>query len=136
MIREIVRDQMFLSGRSADMTEADMDVVTDLQDTLIANRQICAGMAANMIGKRKNCIIFFDRGRVTVMCNPKIVRTKKPYETEEGCLSLPGMRKTKRFQEITVEYLDSQFMKHRKVYTGYTAQVIQHEIDHCRGILI
>ncbi len=136
MIRPIIKDQMFLAAKSSDMTEQDLSVAADLADTLAANRLICAGMAANMIGVLKNCIAFFDRGKLTVMLNPKILRKADPYETEEGCLSLSGMRRTRRFQKITVEYLDTSFQKHTKEYRGVSAQVIQHEIDHCRGIII
>lgn len=136
MVRQIVRDTFFLSQKSAPATQADRAVVADLIDTVRANQDRCAGMAANMIGFHKR-IIAFNAGPVAVaLINPEIIRHEQPYETEEGCLSLPGQRKTTRYQTIEVSYLDQSFKPHRQVYTGWIAQVIQHEIDHCDGILI
>ncbi len=136
MVRNIVRDTFFLSQKSEPATAADHAAVRDLIDTVRANADRCAGMAANMIGIRK-CIIAFNAGSLTVaLINPEIVRREQPYETEEGCLSLSGVRKTTRYQTIEVKYLDTSFKPRRQVYTGWIAQVIQHEIDHCSGILI
>lgn len=136
MVRQIIRDTFFLSQKSAPATQADRAVVQDLLDTVRANADRCAGMAANMIGVHKR-IIAFNAGPLAVaLINPEIIRRDKPYETEEGCLSLDGVRKTTRYQEIEVSYLDQSFKPRRQVYTGWIAQVIQHEIDHCEGILI
>ncbi len=136
MVRQIVRDTFFLSQKSEPASAADRDAVRDLIDTVRANADRCAGMAANMIGIRKR-IIAFTAGPLTVaLINPEIIRREMPYETEEGCLSLSGVRKTTRYQTIEVSYLDTAFKPRRQVYTGWIAQVIQHEIDHCNGILI
>ena len=136
MVRQIVRDTFFLSQKSAPATQADRAVVQDLLDTVRANQAHCAGMAANMIGYHKR-IIAFNAGPLAVaLINPEIVRREQPYETEEGCLSLTGVRRTTRYQTIEVSYLDQSFKPRRQVYTGWIAQVIQHEIDHCDGILI
>ena len=126
----------FLGRKSGEATKQDLAVGQDLQDTLKANQDRCVGMAANMIGVKKRIIIvnigFFN----LVMYNPVIVKKDTPYETEEGCLSLAGVRKTTRYQNIEVEYLDSAWQKHRQQYSGWTAQIIQHEIDHINGIVI
>jgi len=136
MIKEIVRDIFFLGQRSEEATEQDFAVGRDLQDTLRANQDRCVGMAANMIGVRKR-IIIVNAGPVNVvMYNPRILKKDTPYETEEGCLSLDGVRKTTRYENIEVEYLDSGWRKCRQKYTGWTAQIIQHEIDHLNGIII
>ena len=136
MIRPIVKDILFLGQKSESATKQDLSVGQDLQDTLQANRDRCVGMAANMIGVKKR-IIIVNMGMINVvMYNPVIVGRDTPYETEEGCLSLPGVRKTIRFQNIEVEYLDAGWKKHRQKYSGWTAQIIQHEIDHLSGILI
>lgn len=136
MVRPIVRDTFFLSQKSSPATQADRAVVQDLIDTVRANQDKCAGMAANMIGFHKR-IIAFNAGPLAVaLINPEILRREQPYETEEGCLSLSGVRKTTRYQTIEVSYLDQSFQPRRQVYTGWIAQVIQHEIDHCDGILI
>jgi len=136
MIRQIVRDTFFLSQKSVPATQADLAVVTDLIDTVRANQDRCAGMAANMIGFHKR-IIAFNAGPVAVaLINPEIVRREQPYDAEEGCLSLSGVRRTTRYQTIEVSYLDQSFKPRRQVYTGWIAQVIQHEVDHCDGILI
>ncbi|MBR5228966.1 MAG: peptide deformylase [Firmicutes bacterium] len=136
MVRPIMRDIFFLSQKSEPATEADRQVITDLLDTLAHHREGCVGLAANMIGVRKR-IIVFNMGLVDVpMVNPVIVSKSGPYETEEGCLSLDGMRSTTRYEEIEVEYLDSNFKSQKRKFSGWTAQIIQHEIDHCNGIII
>jgi len=136
MVRQIVRDTFFLSQKSAPATEADRAVVQDLIDTVRANADRCAGMAANMIGFHKR-IIAFNAGPLAIaLINPEIVRCEQPYEAEEGCLSLSGIRKTLRYSLIEVSYLDQSFKPRRQVYSGWIAQIIQHEIDHCDGILI
>lgn len=136
MVREIVHDPIFLSLRSEAAERADLPVAQDLLDTLEANRDRCVGMAANMIGVRKCVIVFDNEGTPEAMLNPKILKAWEPFDTEEGCLSLPGTRKTGRFRRIKVEYQNLQMQKRIKTYTGWTAQIIQHEIDHCNGILI
>ena len=136
MIRPITKDVLFLGQRSAPATKGDLPIAKDLQDTLTANRDRCVGMAANMIGVAKRIIIFDDNGTATVMFNPEIVRQCDVYEAEEGCLSLTGTRKAKRFKRIKVQYQNEQFQTRMKTYTGWTAQIIQHEIDHCNGVLI
>lgn len=136
MIRPIMRDVFFLAQKSEPATKDDMPVVRDLLDTLAANRERCVGMAANMIGVKKN-IIVVSMGPINVaMLNPKIVKRTGKYETEESCLSLEGMRKTTRYQEIVVEYQDQKFVKQRQKYSGWIAQIIQHEVDHTNGIII
>lgn len=136
MIRPIVRDIFFLGQKSEIATMQDLSVGQDLQDTLKANQDRCVGMAANMIGVKKR-IIIVNIGIINlVMYNPVIVKKDGPFETEEGCLSLDGVRKTTRYQNIEVEYLDGSWKKHRQKYSGWTAQIIQHEIDHCNGIVI
>lgn len=136
MIRPIVKNEIFLKQKSEHATKEDAAVVTDLIDTLNANKQNCVGMAANMIGVKKR-IIVFSIGMVTVaMVNPIIMKKSKPYDAEEGCLSLVGVRKTKRYETIEVEYEDSNFKKQRQTFQGWVAQIIQHEIDHCNGIII
>jgi len=136
MIREICRDVLFLSQKSEPATQDDMQVVQDLLDTLKANENGCVGMAANMIGVKKR-IIAVNIGFLNVaMLNPVIVKKSGAYETEEGCLSLTGVRKTTRYQEIEVEYFDVNWKKQRGKFTGWTAQIIQHECDHLEGIII
>ena len=136
MIRPIVRDPLFLSFKSSAATAADLQVALDLRDTLTANRAGCVGLAANMIGVSKRIIAFVDGDAITVMLNPEIVKTSEPYEAEEGCLSLDGVRKTTRFGRIRVRYQDEKMRMQSKNYTGFAAQIIQHEVDHCNGILI
>lgn len=136
MEKPIVRDVFFLSQKSTPVTPDDLACVRDLIDTFNAHRQHCAGMAANMIGFSKRAIIAADDKMTLVMLNPMIIAKKHPYETSEGCLSLDGQRKTTRFREITVTYQDLSFRKHTHKYTGFTAQVLQHEIDHLDGIII
>ena len=136
MIKPIVRDTFFLSRKSEEATKADIAIVTDLEDTLRANREQCVGLAANMIGYRKKIIIVAAGLADIVMINPVITEKREPYETEEGCLSLPGVRKTTRYKKITVRYLDRKFAEHTQSFSGYIAQIIQHEIDHFSGKLI
>lgn len=136
MIRPVMKDPLFLGRKSDAAAKNDLDVARDLLDTLKANAKGCVGMAANMIGVAKRIIAFDDNGSYTVMFNPEIVKGILPYETEEGCLSLDGIRKTKRYKSIKVKYQNEQFQVRTKTYTGWTAQIIQHEIDHCNGILI
>ena len=136
MVKRIMHDPLFLAQKSVDATEADKQIVTDLLDTLKENLEHCVGMAANMIGVKKNIIIvnmgFID----VVMFNPVIVSKRDMYETEEGCLSLDGVRKTTRYQEIEVEYYDFNWKKQRQKLSGWTAQICQHEIDHLSGKII
>lgn len=136
MVKKIVRDVFFLGQKSEPATKADISVGIDLQDTLAANRAGCVGMAANMIGVKKNVIIVNMGFLDVVMFNPVITKKDTPYETEEGCLSLDGVRKTKRYENITVEYYDMQWKKQTKKLSGWTAQICQHEIDHLSGIII
>lgn len=136
MIKTIVRDTLFLNQRSEEATKADMSIVQDLEDTLRANRERCVGMAANMIGYRKRIIIVATGFVDIIMINPVITEKSEAYETEEGCLSLPGVRKTIRYNKITVKYLDKAFKEHTQTFSGYIAQIIQHECDHLEGILI
>lgn len=141
MIKPIMRDIFFLNQKSEPATKADQQVAVDLQDTLKANEEHCVGMAANMIGVKKNMIIvnmgngFLGSANV-VMMNPVILKKSGPYEEEEGCLSLSGTRKTTRYQEIEVQYEDIHWNRQKEKFTGWTAQIIQHEIDHCNGIII
>ncbi len=136
MIREIVHDPLFLALKSDPATAADQQVMTDLLDTLRANLDRCVGMAANMIGVRKRIIVFCNGPMQMVMVNPQITAKSDAYEAEEGCLSLAGVRKTKRYRRITVRYQDQTFRPRTGVFEGFTAQIIQHELDHCDGILI
>ena len=136
MIKPIMKDPIFLAQKSVPATIADIDIAQDLIDTLTAHRMEGVGMAANMIGVSKRVIIFDDNGKYVVMFNPEIVRMEKPYQTEEGCLSLSGVRTTKRYQTIKVKYQNEVFQVRYKTYSGRTAQIIQHEVDHCNGILI
>ena len=136
MISEICRDETFLSQQAAPATADDLATAQDLLDTLTAHKDGCVGMAANMIGVNKRIIAFDNAGTYMVMFNPVIVRQSGPYEAEEGCLSLAGVRKTKRFQTIKVQWQNEKFQTRLKTFTGWTAEIIQHEIDHCEGILI
>ena len=136
MVRPIMKDMFFLSIPSAPATPDDLPLAQDLRDTLAAHRDGCVGMAANMIGVSKRVIIFDDNGTDTVMFNPRIIRKAEPYTAEEGCLSLSGVRTAARYRNIKVEYQNECFQTRFKTYTGWTAQIIQHEIDHCDGILI
>ena len=136
MNRQIVHDPLFLAVKSEPATEADKQVIVDLLDTLRANLDRCVGMAANMIGVRKRIIVFCNGPMQMIMVNPKIIFRTGEFEAEEGCLSLTGIRKTKRYQRITVEYQDQAFRQRTGTFEGFTAQIIQHELDHCNGILI
>ena len=136
MVKEIMRDPFFLAQKSVPATKDDLQVGRDLMDTLKVHREGCVGMAANMIGIKKN-IIIVNMGFVdVVMFNPVIISKSGPYQTEEGCLSLTGVRKTTRYQDIEVEYYDFAWKKQRQKLSGWTAQIAQHEIDHCNGIVI
>ena len=136
MIKPIIRDVIFLAQKSVPATTEDLSVAEDLRDTLTANAERCVGMAANMIGVSKRIIIFDDDGEYVVMFNPEVLKFATPYETEEGCLSLDGVRKTKRYKTIKVKYQNESFQTRIKTYTGWTAQIIQHELDHLEGIII
>ena len=136
MIRPVMKDPIFLGRKSEKATKEDLSVGEDLLDTLRANAAGCVGMAANMIGVLKRVIVFDDNGKYTVMFNPEIVKCSGPYTAEEGCLSLSGKREAKRFHSIKVRYENENFEVRFKTYTDWTAQIIQHEIDHCNGILI
>ena len=136
MIQPIMKDPIFLAQKSVPATKKDLPVAQDLLDTLTAHKDGCVGMAANMIGASKRIIAFDNEGKYMVMFNPEIVKRSEPYEAEEGCLSLPGTRKAKRYRSIKVQYQNEQFQTRFKTFTGWTAQIIQHEIDHCNGVLI
>ncbi|PKM73703.1 MAG: peptide deformylase [Firmicutes bacterium HGW-Firmicutes-16] len=136
MIRPICKDIIILSLKSVPSTKADMPVVDDLLDTLRANAERCVGMAANMIGVNKRIIAFSVGPILTPMINPVITKRTGKYEAEEGCLSLDGVRKATRYRSIEVEFLNQNFEKQKQTFTGFPAQIIQHEIDHCDGILI
>ena len=136
MVREIMQDEAFLSQKADPATLEDLAVAQDLLDTLTAHKDGCVGMAANMIGVCKRIIVFDNEGKYMVMFNPEIIKKSGPYEAEEGCLSLTGTRKAKRWQSIKVQYQNEQFQTRFKTFTGWTAQIIQHEIDHCEGVLI
>ena len=136
MVKQIVRDILFLGQKSEPATKADLQVGRDLQDTLRANRERCVGMAANMIGVKKNIIIVSMGFLDVVMFNPVIVSKSGPYETKEGCLSLDGVRKTTRYQNMEVEYYDFDWKRQRQKLSGWTAQICQHEMDHLEGRII
>lgn len=137
MVKELMHDPIFLARKAEPATRADLQTATDLLDTLAFHRETCVGMAANMIGICKRIIAFDNGGSYMVMFNPRIVKATGEYETEESCLSLlGGPRKTKRFQKIKVEYQTDTFQTRLKTFEGWTAQIIQHEVDHCEGILI
>ena len=136
MIREICKDETFLAQKAAPATAADLGVAQDLMETLIAHKDGCVGMAANMIGVNKRIIVFDNDGAYMVMFNPVIVKKSAPYDAEEGCLSLTGTRKTKRYQTIKVQWQNEKFQPRIKTFSGWTAEIIQHELDHCDGIII
>ena len=136
MIQPIMKDPIFLAQKSVPATKEDLPVAQDLLDTLTAHKDGCVGMSANMIGVSKRIIAFDNEGKYMVMFNPEIVKRSEPYEAEEGCLSLPGTRKAKRYRSIKVQYQNEQFQTRFKTFTDWTAQIIQHEIDHCNGVLI
>ena len=137
MVKELIHDPIFLARKAETATPADLDTARDLLETLMAHKETCVGMAANMIGVTKRIIAFVDGKDYSVMFNPEIIKAEKPYETEEGCLSLlGGPRPCRRFQKIKVRYQNEKFQTRLKTYEGWTAQIIQHEIDHCNGVLI
>lgn len=136
MIRPIVKDVLFLGQKSELATKDDRAVIDDLVDTLRANLEECVGMAANMIGVKKRILVFCVGDMIVPMVNPVILKKEKAYETEESCLSLTGFRRTMRYETIEVEYLDRNFKKSKQVFSGFTAQIIQHEMDHFEGIII
>ena len=136
MIREICRDEAFLARKAEPATAEDLCTARDLLDTLEAHREGCVGMAANMIGVNKRIIVFDNGGVCMLMFNPEIVKRSGPYEAEEGCLSLSGTRKTRRYRSIKVRYQNEKFQLRLKTFTGWTAEIIQHELDHCEGIII
>ena len=136
MIKPIMKDPIFLAQKSASATQEDLPTAHDLLDTLTAHRDGCVGMAANMIGAAKRIIVFDNEGTYMTLFNPEIVKASGVYEAEEGCLSLSGTRKTKRYRSIKVRYQNEAMQTRLKTFQGWTAQIIQHEIDHCNGILI
>ena len=136
MVREICKDEVFLAEKAEPAAADDLSTAQDLLETLIAHKDGCVGMAANMIGVNKRIIAFENDGSYMVMFNPIIVRQSGAYEAEEGCLSLEGTRKTKRFQTIKVQWQNEKLQTRLKTFTGWTAEIIQHEIDHCEGIII
>ena len=136
MVREIIHDPIFLSQKSTEAEAADLSIAEDLADTLRANMDRCVGMAANMIGRRKRIIVIANGPVIVTMLNPKILDRSGPYEMEEGCLSLAGSRKTKRYRTIRLSWQDTQMKTHVSILEGFQAQIVQHEIDHCDGILI
>ena len=136
MIRDICKDELFLARKAAPALPEDLPIAQDLLETLIAHKDGCVGMAANMIGINKRIIVFDNEGNDMLMFNPVIVKKSGPYEAEEGCLSLAGTRKTKRYQNIKVQWQNEAFQIRLKTFTGWTAEIIQHEIDHCDGIII
>lgn len=136
MIKEIIHDPLLLSIKSKEATAEDPEIANDLLDTLIANREKCVGMAANMIGISKRIIVFDCGGKYMTMFNPLILKAELPFEAEEGCLSLSGIRKTKRYKKIKVQFQNEKMQKRIQSFEGWPAQIIQHEIDHCNGVLI
>ena len=136
MVRQIMRDPMFLGQKSEEATKEDISIAEDLKDTLAANREHCVGMAANMIGIKKRIIIANVGIGDIVMINPVITKKDGPYETEEGCLSLAGVRKTTRYRNIELEFTDLSWKRQKQKYSGFIAQIIQHECDHLEGIII
>lgn len=136
MIREICKDIVFLGRKAEPATPEDLSIAADLLETLAFHKEECVGMAANMIGINKRIIVFDNEGEPMVMFNPEILRRTGPYETEEGCLSLNGVRPVRRWKTIKVKWLNEKFQQRIKNFTGWTAQIIQHEIDHCEGIII
>ena len=137
MVRELMHDPLFLARKARPAELGDIPIANDLLETLLAHRDTCVGMAGNMIGQAMAIIAFFDGSTPMVMYNPEILKAENPYETEEGCLSLlGGPRKTKRFEKIKVRWQNEAFQTRIKTFTGWTAQIIQHEVDHCHGVLI
>ena len=131
-----MKDVAFLSQKAEPATPEDLPIAADLLETLQAHQAGCVGMAANMIGVNKRIIAFDNEGKYILMFNPDIIKRSEPYEAEEGCLSLTGTRRTKRWKSIKVQYQNEKFQTRCKTFTGWTAQIIQHEIDHCEGIII
>lgn len=136
MVREIIRDEFFLSRKAQPATREDLPIAQDLLDTIRAHREECAGMAANMIGFQKRIIVFWQEGTYRVLFNPEIVKKSGPYQAQESCLSLMGVHTAQRYQSIKVRYQNERFQLRLLTFTGFTAQIIQHEMDHCEGILI
>ena len=136
MVRDIMRDTAFLSQKAEEAVAADKPIAEDLLDTLKAHKDGCVGMAANMIGVNKRIIAVEDGGKYIVMYNPEIIKKSDVFDTEEGCLSLTGTRKTKRYKTIKLKYMNENFQARIKNFSGWVAQIIQHEIDHCEGIII
>ena len=136
MIRDICKDETFLAQKAEPATPDDLSVAADLLETLEYHKNGCVGMAANMIGVNKRIIAFDNEGTYMVMFNPELVKKSSPYDAEEGCLSLTGTRPAKRWQSIKVRWQNEQFQVRLKTFTGWTAQIIQHELDHCEGIII
>lgn len=137
MVKDLIHDPILLAAKSTDATADDLNTAEDLLDTLKAHSKTCVGMAANMIGERKRIICFTDGKEYVTMFNPEIIKKTEPFETEEGCLSLiGGPRKCKRYRKIKVRFQNARLETRLKTYTGFTAQIIQHEVDHCNGILI
>lgn len=136
MIRDICKDEAFLAQKAEPAAADDLGTAQDLLDTLIAHKDDCVGMAANMIGVNKRIIAFENDGKYEVMFNPVIVKQSGAYEAEEGCLSLTGHRKVRRFRTVKVQWQNEKFQLRLKTFTGWTAEIIQHELDHCNGILI
>lgn len=137
MVKDLIHDPILLAAKSTDATADDLNTAEDLLDTLKAHSKTCVGMAANMIGERKRIICFTDGKEYVTMFNPEIIKKTEPFETEEGCLSLVGEpRKCKRYRKIKVRFQNARLETRLRTYTGFTAQIIQHEVDHCNGILI
>ena len=136
MIQDICKDEAFLAQKAEPATPDDLQIAADLLETLEYHRDGCVGMAANMIGVNKRIIAFDNGGAYMVMFNPEIIKRTGPYDVEEGCLSLTGIRRTRRWKSIKVRWQNEQFQERLKTFTGWTAQIIQHEIDHCEGIII
>lgn len=136
MVREICRDESFLGMKAEPATAEDLPAAEDLLETLIAHKDGCVGMAANMIGVSKSIIAFDNNGAYMVMFNPEIIKKSGPYEAQEGCLSLSGTRKARRWKSIKLRYQNEKFQTRLKTFTGFPAQIIQHEIDHCQGVII
>ncbi|BDF68140.1 peptide deformylase [Oscillospiraceae bacterium] len=136
MIREICKDEAFLAQKAEPATPDDIQIATDLLETLEHHKSGCVGMAANMIGVNKRIIAFDNEGEYMVIFNPEIIKKSEPYQTEEGCLSLNGVRPAKRWKSVKVRWQNEKFQERVKTFTGWTAQIIQHELDHCEGIII
>ncbi len=136
MVKQIIKDETFLAQKSLPATKMDLTIATDLLDTLEANEERCVGLAANMIGELKNIIAVDNEGEYLVMFNPQIVKCSEPFNAQEACLSLVGTRPAKRYKSIKIQYQNANFETRIKTYKGFTAQIIQHEIDHCNGVII